>query len=67
MEYNDENRNYMSNGYNVQNDCSYTPQGINAAFGYNTAQALSDDLNCCNGCNQEECMNNRNRVRTEMM
>ena len=57
MESNDENRNCMYN----QNNCQYTPQGINAAFGYNTAEALTDDLNCCNSCNHEECMQNRNR------
>ena len=62
MENSENNRDYMRN-----NDCQYIPQGINAAFGYNTAQALSDDMNCCNSCNQAECMNNRNRVREEMM
>ena len=67
MKNNEDNRNYMFNGFNTQNDCQYTPQGINAAFGYNTAQALSDDLNCCNSCNPEQCMQNRNRVREEMM
>ena len=62
MENNEENRNC-----NMQNDCKYNVQGINAAFGYNTAAALNDDLNCCNSCNKEECMQNRNRVRQEMM
>ena len=62
MENNEENRNC-----NMQNDCKYNVQGINAAFGYNTATALNDDLNCCNSCNKEECMQNRNRVRQEMM
>ena len=62
MENSENNRDYMRN-----NDCQYIPQGINAAFGYNTAQALSDDMNYCNSCNQAECMNNRNRVREEMM
>ena len=62
MENNEENRNC-----NMQNDCKYNVQGINAAFGYNTATALNDDLNCCNSCNMEECMQNRNRVRQEMM
>ena len=60
MENSENNRSCMNN-----NDCQYMPQGINAAFGYNTVQALSDDMNCCNSCNQEECMNNRNRVREE--
>lgn len=67
MENNEENRNCMCEETNNSNDCKYTPQGINAAFGYNTAQALSDDLNCCNSCNHEECMQNRNKVREEMM
>ena len=67
MENNNDNRNCMCNNYDMQNDCKYTPQGINAAFGYNTAQALNDDLNCCNSCNMDECMQNRNRVRAEMM
>lgn len=62
MENNEENRNC-----NMQNDCKYNVQGINAAFGYNTATALNDDLNCCNSCNMEDCMQNRNRVRQEMM
>lgn len=62
MENNEENRNC-----NMQNDCKYNVQGINAAFGYNTATALNDDLNCCDSCNMEECMQNRNRVRQEMM
>ncbi len=64
MENNEENRNCM---YNNNNDCTYMPQGINAAFGYNTATILNDDMNCCEFQNQEECMNNRNRVRQEMM
>ena len=62
MENNEESRNCMCNNIN-DNDCKYTPQGINAAFGYNTAEALSDDLNCCDSCNQDECMDNRNRIR----
>ena len=63
MEYNEDNRNCMCN---MENDCQYTPQGINAAFGYNTA-SINDNMNCCNSCNQEECMQNRNRVRADMM
>lgn len=65
MENNEDNRNCMCN--NEQNDCKYMPQGINAAFGYNTASTLFDDMNCCNSCNQEMCMQNRNRVRANMM
>ena len=67
MENNEGNRNCMNNECSMQNDCHYTPQGINAAFGFNTAQILSNDMNCCNSCNQEECMQDRNRIRTEMM
>ena len=62
MNNNEENRNR-----NMQNDCKYNVQGINAAFGYNTAQALNDDLNCCGSCDHEACMQNRNRIRAEMM
>lgn len=66
MENEDENRNCMCNNMD-HNDCKYIPQGINAAFGYNTAEALRDDMNCCNSQNHNECMNNRNRIREEMM
>ena len=51
----------------MENDCQYIPQGINAAFGFNTPQILNNDMNCCNNCNKEECMQNRNAVRAEMM
>ena len=64
MENNENNRDCMCN---MQNECKYIPQGINAAFGYNTAEALNDDLNCCNSCEHDMCMQNRNRVRAEMM
>ena len=65
MEREEENRNCMC--YNNENDCSYMPQGINAAFGYNTASNLMDDMNCCGCGDNSECMQNRNRVRGEMM
>ena len=67
MENNEENRECMCNEHNIHNECQYTPQGINAAFGFNTAQILSDDMNCCNSCNKDACMEDRNRVRAEMM
>ena len=67
MENNEENRNFMNNGCSMQNECKYTPQGINAAFGFNTAKILADDMNCCNSCNEQECMQDRNMVRAEMM
>ena len=64
MEENEENRNCMCDN---ENECKYIPQGINAAFGYNTASSLMDDMNCCNSKNKMECMQNRNRVREKMM
>ena len=64
MEENEENRNCMCDN---ENECKYIPQGINAAFGYNTASSLMDDMNCCNSKNEMECMQNRNRVREKMM
>ncbi len=60
---NEENRNCMCE---MHNECEYIPQGINAAFGFNTT-STNDNMNCCNSCNKDECMQNRNRVRTEMM
>ena len=65
MENNEGNRNCMCNNNN--NDCTYMPQGINAAFGYNTSNTLMDDMNCCGCGDNSECMENRNRVRQEMM
>lgn len=64
MENNNDNRHCgCNNGIN----CDYTPEGINAAFGYNTASALMDDLNCNCEHNTNECWQNRNKVRMEMM
>ena len=31
---------------NTNMNCEYTPDGINAAFGYNTVSNLMDDMNC---------------------
>lgn len=67
MDNREENRNCMFHDNNMNNECQYTPQGINAAFGFNTAQILSNDMNCCNSCNQEECMEDKNRVRNGMI
>lgn len=55
--------------HNMMNyDCSYTPQGINAAFGYNTASLNADDgMNCSCAQNQEECCANRREVRAQML
>jgi len=49
------------------NDCNYTPQGINAAFGYNTASTLMEDMNCNCQNNTNECWQNRRRLREEML
>ena len=49
------------------NECTYMSHGINAAFGYNTASTMMDDMNCCECKDNSECMENRNRVRQEMM
>lgn len=54
-------------GNNQNMNCNYTPQGINAAFGYNSAEALADDMNCNYASNTEECMDNRNAIRRDMM
>ena len=67
MNNNEENRNRMCNEHSMNDECQYTPQGINAAFGFNTEQIFNNNMNCCNNCNQEECIENRNRVRTEML
>ena len=61
-----ENDNELRNcGCNTDMECEYTPQGINAAFGYNSGAI--DDLNCTCGNNTAECWENRNEVRREMM
>lgn len=54
-------------GNNQDMNCNYTPQGINAAFGYNSAEALADDMNCNYASNTEECMDNKNAIRRDMM
>ena len=66
MENEIDNRNCGCNMYTGMN-CDYTPQGINAAFGYNTASTFGDDLNCTCENNTNECMQNRREVRREMM
>lgn len=65
MENEVENRNCVCHMYNNMN-CDYTPQGINAAFGYNSA-TLSDELNCSCENNTNECWNNRKELREKMM
>jgi len=66
MENNDENRTCGCN-MNTDMNCDYTPQGINAAFGYNTEAMFKNDLNCNCENNTNECMQNRRQVREEMM
>lgn len=70
MESNKENR-HCSCGYNNMNNsnmnCEYTPEGINAAFGYNTVSNMMDDMNCTCENNTNECLDNRNEMRRKMM
>lgn len=35
-------------------DCNYTPQGINAAFGYNTPDVIENNVNNMCGCNNTQ-------------
>ncbi len=67
-----ENRHCGCMGNNLADcDCNYAPQGINAAFGYNTAAMKEQDNNCgCNcGCEQEheQCCDEKARIREEMI
>lgn len=57
----DENRNCGCNSNSCTNNdlmnknCNYTPQGINAAFGYNTQDnQVDNNCNCCNACNMND-------------
>lgn len=46
-------------------DCNYeTPQGINAAFGYNTVSMTRENMN---SCNQEMDCAEKRRIREEMI
>jgi len=67
--YDRENKNCGCGRTNkmMDHDCEYTPQGINAAFGYNTASELVEDTNCACVVNQKECCEDRERVREEMI
>lgn len=65
MENEIENRNCGCN-MNKGMDCNYTPEGINAAFGYNSG-AQTDNLSCNCENNTNECWNNRNEIREKMM
>ncbi len=67
MENNNENRTCGCGCNMNQNmDCNYTPEGINAAFGYNS-DTVTDNLNCNCGNNTNECWNNRDEIREKMM
>ena len=59
-----ENRNMMGGCSSsiTNSDCNYTPQGINAAFGYNTASELAQDIDCGCSTNQEICCDERRRT-----
>ena len=71
MENSNEDRNRWGCGCNMNMntnmDCSYTPEGINAAFGYNSMPNSSNDLNCNCENNTNECSDNRNEIRRKMM
>ncbi len=56
-----------SMNHNMDYDCEYTPEGINAAFGYNTAAMLGSDMNCNQTGNSEQCCEERRRIREEMI
>ena len=65
-----ENRN-CNCGYNNNSgldnlNCNYSPDGINAAFGYNSANELNNS-NCNNSNCPEECCEERERIRREMI
>ena len=60
--------NMMMNNTNMMNmDCNYTPEGINAAFGYNTASLVAEENNCNCSNNPEQCCNEKRAIREEMM
>ncbi len=66
MEYEDRNGGCSNSITNC--NCNYTPQGINAAFGYNTASEMAQDMNNMNGGfqNNNGC-NNNDETREEML
>ena len=51
----------------TNSDCNYNPQGINAAFGYNTASELSENINCECTTNQDMCCEEKKETRQEML
>lgn len=53
-------------GCSQNNDCQYTPNGINAAFGYNTPAVVSNMNNCNCSCTNE-CNPERRELREELM
>ena len=56
-----------SNNNMMNYDCDYSPEGMNAAFGYNTATELANDTNCACSQDPEGCCADRRRVREEMI
>lgn len=62
----EENNRHLCHNSN-NNECQYAPQGINAAFGYNTAAELAEDLNCNCAYDMEECKENRMEMRRKML
>ena len=48
----------------TNSDCNYTPQGINAAFGYNTATEIAEEVNCACANNKEMCCEEKRERRT---
>lgn len=66
MPNNEQNCECMGNNL-AECDCHYTPQGINAAFGYNTMGMQEEGNNCGCSDNIEQCCQERNRIREEMI
>ncbi len=66
LEYENRNMGGCSSSITECN-CSYNPQGINAAFGYNTANTISENTNY--GCNNEHemCCEERKEERQKML
>ena len=69
MENNNENRNYMCDcgcDNNMNIDCNVVPEGINAAFGYNSA-TMMDNCGCHHAHHMDECDSDRNEIREKMI
>lgn len=66
MENEVDNRN-CGCSMNSNMNCNYMPQGINAAFGYNTTSISGESLNYTCENNVNGCMKNRREIRQDMM